>query len=353
MINPDNRSDIHLWSCPIPLDQYPVVVMAHGGGGKLMNQLIEQMFVRSFSNPFLNDRQDSAIIPWQSGELAFTTDSFVVHPLFFPGGNIGDLAVNGTVNDLAVSGARPMYLSVGLILEEGLPMETLWKVIQTMQAAAEKAGVTIVTGDTKVVERGKGDGIYINTTGIGKIIRNVSLKHIQPGDRVILSNDIGRHGMAVMAAREGLQFESAIESDTAPLSPVIMDLMESGIQVRCMRDATRGGLASVLVELAETAQHTFLIREADIPVRDDVMAACEILGMDPLYVANEGCMVLIVSHDDAERAVNLIRRYDTGKNAVVIGEVLPYNTAPVIMNSRIGSKRIIDLISGEQLPRIC
>ncbi len=353
MMKDNGTSDRLTWSCPVSVDQYPHVVMAHGGGGKLMNQLIDGMFARAFANPLTERRHDGAFAELPKNRIAFTTDSFVVRPLFFPGGNIGDLAVNGTVNDLAMCGARPLYLSAGFIIEEGLPMESLWKIVLSMKNSADAANVHIVTGDTKVVDRGKGDGLFINTSGIGVIEKEIYPQAIQPGDSIIINSDIARHGMAIMAVREGLTFESEIESDTASLSEMVMNMIENGIDVHCLRDATRGGLASVLVELSQSGGYEFHIEESAIPVRDDVAAACEILGLDPLYVANEGCMAAFIAGKDAEKALQIMKNFPTGQNASVIGRVMDSREARVIMKSRIGTRRIIDMISGEQLPRIC
>lgn len=348
----DSLQDFTL-SCPIPISQYPQVLLAHGSGGKLMHHLIEKMIGPTFSNPALDARHDSAVLSVDGLRLAFTTDSYVVQPLFFPGGDIGQLAVNGTVNDLAMGGARPLFLSVGLILEEGLPMETLWRVIQSIKSAADTAGVQIVTGDTKVVDRGKGDGIFINTAGIGLIThdRVIAPQSVRPGDVLLLSGDIGRHGIAIMAVREGLEFESAIESDTAPLTGIVQRLLDEAIDVRCLRDLTRGGLASALVEIAEAAKLQINIEEVRIPVRGDVQGACEILGLDPLYVANEGRFVACVSAQDAQRALSILQLFDS--QAAVIGQVTAGPAGRVTMTSRIGASRIVDMLSGEQLPRIC
>jgi hydrogenase expression/formation protein HypE len=342
-------------SCPIPISEYPHILVAHGGGGRLMHQLLEKIIVPAFGNEALEARHDGAVLNLQNARLAFTTDSYVVRPLFFPGGDIGTLAVYGTVNDLAMCGARPLYLSVGFILEEGLPTETFWKVVQSIRKAAETAGVQIVTGDTKVVDRGKGDGIFINTAGIGVIERNIKISpaEVKVGDVVLLSGDIGRHGMAIMAAREGLAFESTIESDCAPLSEPVMKLLGAGIEIHCLRDLTRGGLASALVEIAETAKCHIEIEEAAIPVRENVQGACEILGLDPLYVANEGRMVIFVGAAEAEQALAHLRAQPQGAEAVLIGRVKQAPKSLVTMRSRIGASRIIDMISGEQLPRIC
>jgi hydrogenase expression/formation protein HypE len=342
-------------SCPIPLEQYPNVLLAHGGGGRLMHQLIENMFVPSFSNALLNARHDGAVISLNGAKLAFTTDSYVVRPLFFPGGDIGTLAINGTVNDLAMCGARPLYLSAGFILEEGLPMDTLWRVVQSMRLAAEEAGVQLVTGDTKVVDKGKGDEVFINTAGVGIIEHDLTIapSSVKPGDVVLLNGDIGRHGIAIMAVREGLEFESAIESDCAPLADLVMKLLDAGIRVRCMRDLTRGGLASALIEIAESASVHINIDESVIPVREDVQGACEILGFDPLYLANEGRFVAFVGESDADHALELMRAHPSGNGSRIVGRVTDDAPSMVTLKSRIGATRIVDMFSGEQLPRIC
>lgn len=337
-------------SCPIPISDYPNVLLAHGSGGKLMHNLLEKLILPAFSNPLLETRHDGAVFPVGDAKLAFTTDSYVVHPLFFPGGNIGTLAVNGTVNDLAMCGARPLFLSVGFILEEGLPMETLWQVIQSMQQAAQAANVQIVTGDTKVVDKGKGDGVFINTAGVGVIEHNLTIapSSVRPGDAILLNGDIGQHGMAIMAAREGLAFESEIESDCAPLAAAVLALLNAGIEVHCLRDLTRGGLASGLVEIATSVGLHIHIDESAIPVNEDVRGACEILGLDPLYVANEGRFIAFVPADQAERA-----RAMMGSDAHLIGTVQDDPLSLVTMRSTIGANRIVDMLSGEQLPRIC
>jgi hydrogenase expression/formation protein HypE len=343
------------FACPIPIEQYPNVLLAHGGGGKLTHQLIEKMFLPAFANSILGARHDGAMIDLPSPKLAFTTDSYVVQPLFFPGGDIGALAVNGTVNDLAMCGARPLYMSAGFILEEGLPMDTLWRVVQSMKAAADHAGIQLVTGDTKVVNRGKGDGIFINTAGIGTIETQhpISPASVKPGDAILLSGDIGRHGIAIMAMREGLEFESAILSDCADLSGIVLSLLASGIEVHCLRDLTRGGLASALIEIAEASHLHFEIDETAIPMLEDVKGACEILGFDPLYIANEGRFVGFVPAREAERALQQLRTHPLGGQAGMIGTVKEKNSGLVTMKSRIGTTRIVDMLSGEQLPRIC
>jgi len=342
-------------TCPLPINDYPQVLMAHGGGGLLMRNLIGQMFTPSFDNPLLNTQHDGAVFQLAETRLAFTTDSYVVQPLFFPGGDIGSLAVHGTVNDLAMCGARPLYLSLGLILEEGFSMEQLWRITQSVQLAARAANVQIVTGDTKVVDHGKGDGIYINTAGVGIIEhqQRIGPRSVQPGDVIIISGDIGRHGIALMAQREGLEFDTTIHSDSAPVADVVMQLLDAQITIHCLRDLTRGGLASALVEIAESAQQQIEIEEAAIPVQDGVRGACEILGFDPIYVANEGRFIAFVPADDAQRALSIIQNKTPGKDAAMIGHVQAAKRGRVTMRSVIGTSRVIDMLSGEQLPRIC
>ena len=342
-------------SCPLPIQQYPHILMAHGGGGKLMHQLLENVFGKAFSNPILDTRHDSAQFNVPPGKLAMTTDSYVVRPLFFPGGDIGSMAVHGTVNDLAMSGARPLYLSCAFIIEEGLPMETLWRVVCSMRDAAKFCGVQIITGDTKVVDKGKGDGLFINTTGLGVMehTRRISPQDVQPGDAVLISGDLGRHGMAIMAEREGLQFESTIESDSAPIHEPVLELFQEGIEVHCLRDLTRGGLASALNEIAEAAGVKIAVKQTAIPVREDVHAACEMLGLDPLHVANEGRLVAFVAARDAARALQILRRHRVSAGAVLIGQVVERAAPLVTIKSAIGASRILDMPSGEQLPRIC
>ena len=341
--------------CPIPISQYPHVLMAHGGGGKLMHQLIGKMFLTAFNNPLLNSQHDSAVIEWTGKKLAFTTDSYVVRPIFFPGGDIGSMAIHGTVNDLAMSGARPVYLSSAFIIEEGLPMETLWRVVISMSDAARRCGVQIITGDTKVVDKGKGDGLFINTAGIGVIEHDLKIapQNVRPGDAVLVSGDLGRHGMAIMAVREGLQFESTIESDSAPVHEIILELLKAGIEIHCLRDTTRGGLASALNEIAGASAVKIEIAEKLVPVREDVHAACEMLGLDPLHVACEGQFVAFVAGRDAERALQIMSRHAVGAGAAAIGRVAESSTPVVTLKSAIGASRILDMPSGEQLPRIC
>lgn len=341
-------------ACPIPLDRYPTVMMAHGGGGRLMHQLIETVFLSVFGSP---DREvhDAVVLPIAGGRLAFTTDSYVVDPLFFPGGDIGSLAIYGTVNDLAMVGAKPLYLSLGTILEEGLPMETLWQVVQSLKAAADRARVQIVTGDTKVVDRGKGDGLYLNTSGVGIVEHDLALapSSIQVGDAILLNGDLGRHGIAVMACREGLEFQTAIASDCAPLTESVMALLEAGIRVRCLRDLTRGGLASALNELAMATHLSFSLEESAIPVLEEVRGACELLGLDPLYIANEGRFVAFVAPEDEARARAVLQSVSKDTVVQAIGRVVESSGSAVVLKNLLGARRYLDLLSGEQLPRIC
>lgn len=304
--------------CPIPLQQYPHILMAHGGGGRLMQQLI-QMFLTAFGTADAIGH-DAATLGLKGNKIAFTTDSYVVKPLFFPGGDIGSLAVNGTVNDLAMAGARPLYLSVGFILEEGLSIETLWQVALSIQQAAETAKVKIVTGDTKVVDRGKGDGIFINTTGIGIIEHSqiIAPQSVQPGDLILLNGDLARHGIAIMAVREGLEFETTIESDSAALAEEVLELIAANIEIHCLRDLTRGGLASVLNEIAVAAKVGIEIDESLIPVREDVQGACEILGFDPLYVANEGRFVAFIPQKYGDRALEIMRSHTNPRQQLLV-----------------------------------
>lgn len=358
--------------CPIPLQQYPHVLMAHGGGGRLMHQLIEQMFLPAFgtasdgqSNGQSNGQHDAASLQLPHGKIAFTTDSYVVSPLFFPGGDIGSMSVYGTVNDLSMAGAKPRYLSLGFILEAGLPMETLWQVVQSIQTAATRVGITIVTGDTKVVERGKGDGLYINTSGVGLIDHpwQIAPSSVQPGDVIILSGDIGRHGIAIMAQREGLGFETTLESDLASLTAPVQALLANGIEIHCLRDLTRGGLATAVNEIALAASVDISLEEKHIPVCAAVQGACEILGLDPLYIANEGRFIAFVPAAQAEAALQVLRsRLPTQPElcAQAIGIVQnhpvraasAFSLGTVTLHHALGT-RMLAYQSGEQLPRIC
>ncbi|MCK5518195.1 MAG: hydrogenase expression/formation protein HypE [Alphaproteobacteria bacterium] len=342
-------------TCPLPISDYPKVLMAHGSGGLLMQQLIEKVFYAAFGNSHLLTAHDATVLDIPQKRIAMSTDSYVVQPLFFPGGNIGCLAINGTVNDLAMSGARPLYLSASFILEEGLSMETLWRVVQSMREAAAQAGVSIVTGDTKVVEKGHGDGLFINTTGIGVLEHDdiISPDQVRDGDAVLLSGDIGRHGMAVMTQRESLSFESAIESDSMPLWKTVNAMLEEGIRIHCLRDATRGGLAAVLNEIAAASKLQIDVDENVIPVDSAVRGACEILGIDPLHVANEGRFSAFVAAEDSTRAVEIMNRYSPQKNAACIGSVVVGKVGLVTLKTPIGGHSILDMPSGELLPRIC
>jgi hydrogenase expression/formation protein HypE len=342
-------------SCPVPLQDYPQVLLAHGGGGTLMHQLIQKMFVAAFGEPNLQAQHDSAVLPIAGGHLAFTTDSYVVAPLFFPGGNIGQLAVHGTVNDLAMAGAKPLYLSVGFILEEGLPMQTLWQIVQSMQQAASETGVQIVTGDTKVVDKGKGDGMFINTAGIGVVPPSVEIapSRIEPGDAIVINGDLGRHGMAIMSAREDLGFASDITSDLGDLSAMVQSLLDAGIRLHCLRDLTRGGLVSALCEIAESSGRSMEIREDALPVNPGVQALGEVLGIDPMHVANEGRLVAFLPRADVSPALEIMRATAMGQDAVEVGTVQVSTSAQVILRNRLGGSRILTQLSGEQLPRIC
>jgi len=344
-------------SCPVPRVADDRIVLAHGGGGRLTHQLIEKIFLPAFSNSMLEQRHDGAVVPVNGALLAFTTDSFVVRPLIFPGGNIGDLAINGTVNDLAMCGARPLYLSAGFILEEGLEMDTLRTVVTAMQQAAAKANVKLVTGDTKVVDKGKGDGIFVNTSGIGVIEANVKgtigPAAVQPGDVVIVSGDLGRHGIAILSVREGLEFESPILSDCANVWPAVEALLNAGIEIHCLRDLTRGGLATTLNEIASDRNICVKLEEVLIPVEETVQSACEILGLDPLYVANEGRFAVFIPEAQADAALNVLKKVEVSQGSVRIGRVEESPGRTVVLQSRIGGNRVVDMLSGEQLPRIC
>ena len=342
-------------SCPVSIPTNTTILMGHGGGGRLTHQLIEQLFLPVFSTPQLNARHDGALLSLPPARVAFTTDSYVVRPIFFPGGDIGKLAVCGTVNDLAMCGARPLYLSAGFILEEGLSMDTLARVVASMQNAARECQVSIVTGDTKVVDRGRGDGVYVNTAGVGVVEHDLTIApaSIRPGDAILVSGDIGRHGIAVMAHREGLEFETAIESDCAPIAAPVLDLLREGIPVHCLRDLTRGGLAGALIEIAEAAGYTLVVDEGAIPVSEEVAGACEILGFDPLYVANEGRFLCILPQQDADAALSILRNHAVTAHAVCVGHVSDAREGVAILRTSIGASRVLDLFSGEQLPRIC
>jgi hydrogenase expression/formation protein HypE len=342
--------------CPIPISDYPTVLLAHGGGGRLTQTLIERMFLQTFDNPALETLHDGAVLDVDGARLAFSTDSFVISPMFFPGGDIGSLSVHGTVNDLAMCGARPLALSSALILEEGLPMEDLWRVVQSIQGAAQEVGVPVVTGDTKVVNRGKGDGVFINTTGLGLVPPGVRIspRRARPGDIVLVSWAIAVHGIAIMSVREGLTFETALESDSAPLHDLTARALDAaGEDIHVLRDPTRGGVASALNEIAAQAQVGVRLEEARIPVWDEVRGACELLGLDPLYVANEGKCLAIVAREAAEAVLAAMQQHPLGQEAAIIGEVVEEHPGRVFMRSRVGGMRVVDMLSGEQLPRIC
>ena len=347
-IDPEN------WTCPAPLRDQPNVMLGHGGGGKLSAELVEHLFLPAFDNAALAALGDGAVVEG-GARLAISTDSFVVRPRFFPGGDIGELAVNGTVNDVAMSGAVPRYIAAAFILEEGLPIQELGDIVESMARAAKAAGVVLVTGDTKVVDRGHGDGIFITTTGVGILADGVEIGpgRVRPGDTVLVSGTIGDHGMAIMSVREGLEFESAIVSDTAPLNHMIAALVAAGVDVRALRDPTRGGLAATLTEIAGASHVGLVVDERTVPIDRVVAAACEMLGMDPFHVANEGKLVAFVAPGDAERALAVMRGFDIGKKAALIGEAVEGHPGMVVAKTAIGSTRVIDTQIGEQLPRIC
>jgi hydrogenase expression/formation protein HypE len=346
-------------SCPIPIFEHKQIVLGHGSGGKLTADLIDKIFLPAFRNPILDKLDDQAVVTVNGTRLAFTTDSFVVTPIFFPGGDIGKLAVHGTVNDLAMSGAQPLYLSAAFILEEGLLVDDLRRIVESMRAAAAEAGVQFVTGDTKVVDRGKGDQIFINTTGIGVIENgiNISADRARPGDFILISGYLGDHGMAIMSQREGLEFEGAIHSDCASLNGLVAAMLATPSSstdfIHCLRDPTRGGAATTLNEIAKRANVGMLLRETAIPVRDSVQGACEVLGLDPLYVANEGKLLAIVEPAMAGAVLQQMRAHPLGQDAAVIGEVVADHPGMVLMKTEIGGTRVLDVMFGEQLPRIC
>lgn len=348
-------------ACPLPKSRYEHILLGHGSGGQLTAELIQRLFLPGFGNDVLGAMEDQATLPLerndrsQSGKIAFTTDAFVVRPLFFPGGDIGRLAVHGTVNDLAVGGARPLFLSAAFILEEGLPLTDLRRIVASMREACTEASVSLVTGDTKVVDRGKGDGVYITTSGIGLVPAGCSLSihNAKPGDRILVSGTIGDHGIAIMSVREGLEFETVLESDTAPLTALAQAILQACPQTRCMRDPTRGGLSSSLNELATASGVGVRIDETAIPIRPEVRGACEMLGLDPLYVANEGKLMAVVPAEDAERVLAAMRAQPLGNDAALIGVVMADNPGMVIQRSLVGGGRVVTMLSGEQLPRIC
>jgi hydrogenase expression/formation protein HypE len=353
--------DFDRLSCPVPLSRYEHVLLGHGSGGRLTADLIERLFVPAFANDVLCALEDQATISLagmngsKAPRLAFTTDSFVVRPIFFPGGDIGSLAVHGTVNDLAVGGAQPLFLSAAFILEEGLPMADLKRIVASMSEACAVAGVSLVTGDTKVVDRGKGDQVYITTSGIGLVPdgRSLSIRSARPGDVILVSGTIGDHGISIMSVREGIEFETVLESDSAPLNDLTRVMLEACPGIRCMRDPTRGGVSSALNELAAASHVGVELREAQLPIRPEVRGACEMLGLDPLYVANEGKLVAVAAKSDADRLLAVMRNHPLGQSAAIIGLVVDDHPGMVTMHSVVGGERVVTMLAGEQLPRIC
>ena len=343
------------FSCPLPIMEYETIQLAHGSGGRLSAELVSRFFLPRFGNETLNRLEDQAVVDFPQGRLALTTDSFVVDPLFFPGGDIGDLAINGTVNDVCMSGATPLYLAAAFIIEEGLPMVTLHRILLSMEKAAKSAGVQIVTGDTKVVNRGCCDKLFITTTGVGRVPAgaNISAANLQAGDRIILSGSIGDHGMAILTSREGLSFASRVQSDTAALNGLVARMLQASPTIHAMRDPTRGGLATTLNEFAAASGVGIVLQEAAIPVRPEVRGACEVLGIDPMYVANEGKLVAVVPGEVADTVVAAMRSHPLGREAAIIGEVVAENRGMVVMRNALGAQRIVDMPVGEQLPRIC
>ena len=347
--------DLTAWSCPLPLRSYPTIVMGHGGGGKLSAELVEHLFAPAFRNAALDALGDAAVLTLEGGRLAYSTDSFVVRPLFFPGGNIGKLAVNGTVNDLAMMGAKPRYLTAGFILEEGLLVSQLGVIVEEMAAAARAAGVQIVAGDTTVVDKGHGDGVYINTSGLGIIPEGVDIRpqRAQPGDVVIVSGEIGLHGIAILSVREGLEFGAAVESDCAPLNGLVEAMLAASRAIHVLRDPTRGGLAATLNEIARAARVGVVYEERRLPVPPAVAAACEMLGMDPVYIANEGKLIAVVAPEAAEIVLEVMQRHPLGAKAAIIGRITAEHPGVVVARTGIGGSRVVDMQVGEQLPRIC
>lgn len=341
--------------CPMPKLDFDVITLGHGSGGVLTNKLLDSGVFDLLSNEILDERHDGAFLEME-GKMAFSTDSFLVSPIFFPGGNIGELAVNGTVNDLAMCGAIPKYLSLSFIIEEGLPVKEFWDILVSIKFACEKAGVQVVTGDTKVVEKGKGDKIFVNTSGIGNIHpkAKIGARQVQKDDKIILSGNLASHGMAIMSVREGLEFDSEIQSDTTNLNHTILALIEKfGSSIHLLTDPTRGGLATVLKEIAQSEKFGIEISQSALPIDEQVASACELLGLDPLYVANEGLFVAFVSAEDADSILEVLRQDENGKHAAIIGSVVDDHPKQVIMESAIGGKRVISMLPGEQLPRIC
>jgi hydrogenase expression/formation protein HypE len=339
----------------VPLADTDRVLLGHGSGGTMTAELIARCFLPHFSNPYLDRLDDQAVLAVDGGRLAFTTDSYVVTPLFFPGGDVGALAVNGTVNDLAMAGARPLYLSAAFILEEGFPLASLHRIAGSMRAAAQAAGVLLVAGDTKVVDRGKADGCFITTTGLGAIDHDlqISSDRARPGDAIVVSGPIAEHGLAVMATRAELELETPITSDTAPLHGLVLDMLATGAAIRCLRDPTRGGVATALNEIARRSRVGMVVEEAAIPIREPVRGIAELLGLDPLYVANEGKLLAVIAPEDAARVVERMRLRPEGREARVIGRVVEDAARLVVLETRVGGRRVVDMLPGEQLPRIC
>jgi hydrogenase expression/formation protein HypE len=355
-VNGDGASaGVFTGACPLPLSDYQEIVLAHGSGGKLSQRLIQDILLPQFGNDLLDVQHDGAVFTVNGARLAFSTDSFVVSPIFFPGGDIGKLAIHGTVNDLAMCGARPLYLSVGFILEEGFSMQDFWAVVSSMREAATAAGVSLVTGDTKVVDRGKADKIFINTSGIGLVPGKVNIHpgRARPGDKVIVSGEIAVHGIAIMSVREGLEFETGISSDTAALNGLVNAMLGVASDIHVLRDPTRGGITSALSEIALSGGVGITLDEAKIPISEEVKGACEILGLDPLYVANEGKLLAIVTEEEVGPVLSAMRAHPLGEKAAVIGSVTDEHRGFVFMKTRIGGTRVVDMLSGEQLPRIC
>jgi hydrogenase expression/formation protein HypE len=341
--------------CPMPQLDFDIITLGHGSGGILTNRLLESGVFEVLKNDLLNEKHDGAIFN-MNGKIAFSTDSYVISPIFFPGGNIGELAVNGTVNDLAMCGAIPKYLSLAFIIEEGLEMKMFWDILISIKFAAEKAGVQIVTGDTKVVERGKGDKIFINISGVGMVHSkaNIAMSRVKKGDKIVVSGNIATHGMAIMSVREGLEFETNIESDTCNLNHTVGKLLdEFGDKIHLFRDPTRGGVATVLNEIARDSKLGIAVFQKNLPVVEAVYSACELLGLDPLYVANEGVFLAVVEAEIAEKFTEILRGYEFGENAAIIGEVVETHPRQVVLTSKIGGKRVVNMLVGEQLPRIC
>jgi hydrogenase expression/formation protein HypE len=351
------NGDIDRMTCPVPRSDHEQILLGHGSGGKLSADLIQKLFLPEFGNDVLSALEDQATLELDghSDRLAFTTDSFVVRPLFFPGGDIGRLAINGTVNDLAVGGAKPLFISAAFILEEGLAMADLKRIVASMREACVEANVQLVTGDTKVVDRGKGDQVFITTSGIGLVSQEtrLSISSARPGDVIILSGTIGDHGITIMSQREGIEFETKLESDTAPLNDLTKSMLEACPSIRCMRDPTRGGVASTLNELASASDIGVRLDEAAVPIRREVRAACEMLGLDPLYVANEGKLIAVVPPKDSERLLKVMRKHPRGRDSAIVGSVVDEHCGMVVQRSLIGGERVVTMLAGEQLPRIC